>query len=102
MGRGVSYRDQYLVCSFGGPMRRALSGLIITFSVTPVFAQTATVRVEVRFEEKVVEAADVLVNGTAFKTDGQGVVRATVPPGHVDVVVVKDGFMPTSASVDLQ
>ena len=67
------------------------------------FAQTATVRVEVRSEAGPVRDADVVINGTTHKTDAQGVVVLTLPPGHTDIVVVKEGFAPASAfSVDLQ
>jgi iron complex outermembrane receptor protein len=83
-------------------MRYVLWSVLLALSVTPALAQTATVRVEVRSENGPVAGADVFVNGAVQKTNARGVVTATVPPGTVEVVVVKAGFAPASASVDVR
>jgi iron complex outermembrane receptor protein len=62
---------------------------------------TATLRVEVRLDGGAVRDADVAVNGSARKTDAQGVATFTVPAGHADVIVTKTGFAAASASLDL-
>ena len=61
----------------------------------------ARIRIEVRSEAGPVRDADVVVNGTTQKTDAQGVTAFTIPAGHVEIVVVKNGFAAASASVDL-
>jgi iron complex outermembrane receptor protein len=48
-----------------------------------------------------VRDAEVVVNGITTKTDAQGVTTIAVPPGRTAIVVVKEGFAPASASVDL-
>jgi hypothetical protein len=74
---------------------------ILALNVATAFAQTATISIEVRNDDGPLAAAGVFVNGTAHKTNAQGIALVTVPAGHVDIVVVKDGFAPASASVDL-
>ncbi|MCU1385288.1 MAG: cirA 2 [Acidobacteria bacterium] len=61
----------------------------------------ARLRIEVRSEAGPIRDADVVINGTTQKTDPQGVSAFTIPAGHVEIVVVKDGFAAASASVDL-
>jgi outer membrane receptor for ferrienterochelin and colicins len=81
---------------------RSLVPVVLLALHAAAFAQTATVRVEVRSDVGPVHDAEVVINGTTHKTDGQGVVVVTLPPGHVDIVVVKEGFAPASASVDVR
>ena len=84
-------------------MRGVLFGvLLLLLPVATAFAQNAVVRVEVRSEDGPVRDAEVVVNGATQRTDAQGVTTFGIPPGHVDVVVVKEGFAPASASVDVQ
>src|SRR5215831_16588805 len=83
-------------------MRGVLFGLLFVLNAVPVFAQTATVRVEVRSEDGAVRGAEVLINGATKRTDAQGVTVFVVPPGSIEIVVVKEGFTPASASVDVQ
>jgi len=80
-------------------MRGLLCCFMFALSVSAASAQTAMVRIEVRSDGEPVVAADVFVNGMPYKTNAEGVVLVTVPPGHADIVVTKDGFVPTSASV---
>jgi hypothetical protein len=61
----------------------------------------ATLRVEVRSETGSIGSADVFVNDVAQTTNAQGVITATVAPGTVEVVVVKEGFAPASGSVEV-
>jgi len=79
-----------------------LFGAMFLLNAATVFAQTATVRVEVRSEDGPVRDAEVVVNSATQKTDAQGVTVFTVAPGSIEIVVVKEGFTPASASVDVQ
>ena len=82
---------------------RSVIALVLSLSFTPLaFAQTATVRVEVRSDGKPVAAADVALNGVTHKTDAQGVVVATAPPGALQLIVVREGFVAATASLQLQ
>jgi iron complex outermembrane receptor protein len=82
-------------------MRGVLFGMLLALNAATLFAQTATVRVEVHSKEGPVRDADVVINGATQKTDAQGVTVFTVPPGSIEIVVVKEGFTPASASVDV-
>jgi len=78
-----------------------LVGMLLLSNAPIVVAQeSAVVRVEVRSDDGPVRDADVVVNGITQKTDAQGVAVFTVPPGHTEIVVVKNGFAPASATVD--
>ena len=63
---------------------------------------TATIRVEVRASEKPVEGAQVVVAGATHRTDSSGLVTVTeVAAGTVEFTVVKSGFVPATASVQV-
>jgi outer membrane receptor for ferrienterochelin and colicins len=83
-------------------MRAFVLGVLLTLHAAAALAQTAMVRIEVRSDSSPVRDAAVVINGTTHKTDAQGVVVVTLPPGHTNIVVIKDGFAPASVSVDLQ
>ena len=83
-------------------MRIAAAAIFSFLSVATLVAQSATLRVAVRSDAGPVRDADVVVSGKTYETDSQGMAVITVPPGHVDVVVVKTGFAPASASVDVE
>ena len=83
-------------------MRALVLGALVMLQATAVFAQTAAVRIEVRGDARPVRDAEVVINGTTYKTDAEGVVLATLPQGHIDIVVVKEGFAPASVAVELQ
>lgn len=83
-------------------MRTVFLGFVIMFHATGVAAQGATVRVEVQGDAGPVRDAEVVVNGATHTTDPLGITVVTVPPGHVDIVVVKSGFAPASVSVEVQ
>jgi iron complex outermembrane receptor protein len=74
----------------------------LALSAVLAAAQVATIRVEVRSEDGPVRDASVLVNGATYRTDAQGVAIVTLPPGHVELVVVKDGFSVASTAIELQ
>ena len=63
--------------------------------------QAATLLIEVRTSDRPVADADVVVSGVTHRTDATG--RVTIPsmPGTIDVSVVKAGFVPATASVQL-
>ena len=62
--------------------------------------QRATIRVEVRAGDKAVAGAAVVIGGASYLTDEQGIARATVPPGKLDITIAKDRFVPATATVD--
>jgi iron complex outermembrane receptor protein len=80
-------------------MRALISVLVLSYAVSAA-AQTASVRIEVRAEEKPVRDAELTVNGRHYETDAQGIAVVRLQPGHVDIVVMKEGFAPASASVE--
>jgi len=83
-------------------MRRLVVGILLVLRVGIVSAQTtATLQLEVRSDAGPIRDADVVVNGKTYQTNAQGVVIVTVPPGRVDLVVVKAGFAPASTSIDV-
>jgi iron complex outermembrane receptor protein len=83
-------------------MCRLLVGMLMAVNPWIVPAQAPVrVRVEVRAEGGPVRDADVVINGVTIKTDAQGIAMFTLPPGHAEIVVVKNGFAPASASADL-
>ena len=63
--------------------------------------QTATVRVHVRAADKPVEGAEVVVAGTTHRTDAAGTTTIVTVPGAVEITVLKPGFAPTTASVQV-
>ena len=60
-----------------------------------------TLRVEVRAANTPVEDAEVVIHGVTYRTDAAGRVVVTTAPGAIEFVVMKQGFVPTSASVQL-
>jgi iron complex outermembrane receptor protein len=83
-------------------MRYVLSCVVLALSGSTVLAQTASVRIEVRAEAGPVAGAEVIVNGASHRTDINGIVVVPVPTGTVEIVVVKTGFAPASASLQVQ
>jgi len=83
-------------------MRRFVIGILVAGCASTVSAQSqGTLQIEVRSDAGTVRDADVVVNGKTYETDAEGAVVVTVAPGHVELVVVKSGFAPASASVDV-
>ena len=63
--------------------------------------QTGTVRVHVRAAQKPIEDAEVVVAGTSHRTDAAGITIVVTGAGNVDITVVKLGFVPVTASVQV-
>src|ERR1043166_8048009 len=86
--------------------RMEMAGIIaralLALSVASTAAQAASLRIEVRSDAGPVRDAEVVVTGSSYKTDAQGIAALTLAPGHIDVVVVKEGFAPASVSLELQ
>jgi iron complex outermembrane receptor protein len=86
-----------------------MRSLLLTMSVlvcsqgSAIAAQDpmATIRVQVRASEEPVEDAEVVVAGTTHRTDASGTATVTTAPGAVEVTVVKVGFVPVAASVQV-
>jgi iron complex outermembrane receptor protein len=76
--------------------------VLLTLNAGTAFGQNATLRIEVASDMGPVQRADVVVNGTTYETNADGVVTVTVPPGRIEIVVAKEGFAPASATVDVQ
>jgi outer membrane receptor for ferrienterochelin and colicins len=74
----------------------------LLFFMSAAQAQRATVRVEVRAESVPVAAADVVISGQTYRTDTRGMVSIDVPPGRVEITVVKDGFAPLTTSITVE
>ena len=64
-------------------------------------SQSGTIRVQVHSAEKPVEKAEVLAVGVTHQTDASGVVVITVSPGEVVLTIVKTGYVPASAKVQV-
>jgi iron complex outermembrane receptor protein len=82
-------------------MRQALILMLFLSRISTDAQGSASLRIEVQSPDGPVRDADVLVNATTYKTNGQGVAIVSAPAGHVEIVVLKDGFAPASASVDV-
>ncbi len=84
-------------------MRRIILGLLAFLIPHVVSGQSlATLHIEVRSDAGPVDDAEVVAGGKTYHTNAQGVVVVTVSPGHIDVAIVKPGFIAASASVDVQ
>jgi outer membrane receptor for ferrienterochelin and colicins len=62
--------------------------------------QRATILVEVRADDKPVAGAAVVIAGANYVTDAQGIARATVLPGKLEITITKDGFVPATATAE--
>jgi iron complex outermembrane receptor protein len=63
--------------------------------------QPGNLRIEVRAGNVPVENAEVVVRGVTHRTDSMGRVTIASAPGAIDVTVVKEGFAPAIAAVQL-
>jgi iron complex outermembrane receptor protein len=68
---------------------------------SPAFAQPATVRVLVQAESRPLEGAEVSASGQRAVTDTNGIATLALPAGPIELLVVKDGFLPASVSLSL-
>src|SRR5262245_5723340 len=87
---------------FGIAMPVALAVIVAVTWTVGLVAQQATVRVEVRSNAAPVRDAEVVVNGATSRTDSQGTVVIVVPPGRVEVTVVKAGYVAASTAIDVR
>ena len=80
-----------------------LMGALVCSVVVPITAQTptTTVRVHARAADKPVAGAEVVVAGVTHITDSTGTATIVTTPGTVDITVIKPGFTPTTASVQV-
>src|SRR5688572_14604185 len=79
----------------------ATSVLVLFHGSLVAQSQTGTIRVQVRAAEQPVEGAEVVVVGTTYRTDATGTTIVTAVPGTVELTVVKTGFAPATASVQV-
>jgi outer membrane receptor for ferrienterochelin and colicins len=84
------------------PRLIALVGVFLFFSVTLAGQDRAvTLRIDVRAGGEPVAGADVVVGLITQRTDPTGAVTIAAAPGVVEITVVKEGFVPASASPTL-
>src|SRR5690242_1030965 len=78
-------------------------GVAVFLQSSPIAAQDppAAIRVQVRASEKPVPDAQVIVAGTTYRTDATGTTTIVASAGLVDITVVKAGFAPATASVQV-
>lgn len=78
--------------------------LIATLLICPILlsaqAPRATIRVEVKAEDRAVAGAVVTMNATDVRTGEDGIALAEVAPGEVEIRVTKDGYFPATAKVN--
>ncbi len=77
------------------------AALLLPFS-NAAQAQNGNVRVEVRSQGVPVARASVVVSGMTYATDDQGNVTMVIPPGSIEIVVIKEGLAPASVSFQLR
>src|SRR5689334_22056069 len=75
--------------------------LVLLPMAAPPQTSQPTIRVRVKSDAALVHGADVMANGHAAKTGPDGVVVLPAALGQVEVRVTKEGFFPTSASLDI-
>src|SRR5207245_5359702 len=69
-----------------------LFAIVFLFAAAYAHAQTAALRVDVISGGHAVPDASVVVNGVAHRTGADGVVSLSLPPGSINIVVVKEGL----------
>jgi iron complex outermembrane receptor protein len=62
---------------------------------------SAVIRVHVRASDEPVAEAEVVVSGTTYRTDAAGTTTITTVPGTIGITVLKPGFAPATASVQV-
>jgi outer membrane receptor for ferrienterochelin and colicins len=72
-------------------------------AIAPVAVQAlASVTVEVRFESMPLADATVVVNGATHTTGSDGTLTVTIPPGALEITVVKESFAPATIALAVQ
>src|SRR5262245_52705012 len=82
-------------------MRELVIGILLLMTARIVAQEPARLQVAARSEDGPVRDAEVVVNGVTQKADATGMAVFTLAAGRLDIVVMKSGFAPASASVDL-
>ena len=82
-------------------MRSLVLVVLALLHAAAAVAQTASLRVEVRTDAGPVRDADIVVNGTTYKSDAQGVAIMTLVPGRIELTVVKEGFVPVTSTISV-
>ena len=75
--------------------------LLTAFPALPVEAQapSGTLRIEVRTAAGIVGDVSILVNGTSYTSDSQGILPLSLPVGPAQVTALKEGFAPVTTTV---
>jgi outer membrane receptor for ferrienterochelin and colicins len=80
--------------------------VVLAFVLWPALAgaqsDRAVVRVDVRSASEAVRGAAVVAGTTTQLTDREGRALLTVAPGSIDIVVTKDGYLPSTSTLTLQ
>ena len=79
----------------------AMGALVCCQFSTAAQSQTGTVRVQVRAAQEPIEDAEVIVAGASHRTDASGTTTVVTAAGHVEITVVKPGFVPVTTSVQV-
>ena len=83
----------------------ALAAVVtLLLATAPIAAQSenAFVRIEVRSAGEAVSGASVATVSTTVLSDVTGRAPLTTPPGAVDIIVTKDGYLPSTAAIVLR
>lgn len=75
--------------------------LLLLIAVPLLAQQAATLRVEVKSESLAVAGAKVTIGASSGLTDSKGIAVAPVPLGTVEISVAKGGFLPATASLQV-
>ncbi|MEO7275870.1 MAG: TonB-dependent receptor [Vicinamibacterales bacterium] len=73
-------------------------GVATTSAQSPVSPPPAEIQVVVRSEAGAISRAQIIARGETVETDVDGKVTIRVPPGPVEITVVKEGFSPVTVA----
>jgi len=73
--------------------------LLVTCCSSALLAQSATLQVQVLSEDKPVEGAEVSAGSHRATTDASGRATLSLPPGSIQIVVIRDGFLPATLPI---
>jgi hypothetical protein len=76
--------------------------LLAALTCAGASAQSGSLRIEVVSAGEQVPGASIVVNGVARQAADDGVLRLELPPGTIEIVVVKEGLAPSSVTVELR
>jgi outer membrane receptor for ferrienterochelin and colicins len=84
---------------------RRVGVFVLLLAVPPATrasAQAASLRIEIVSAAAPVSGASVVVNGVAHQAGDAGVLLLELPPGTIEIVVVKERLAPSSVTVELR